>query len=1156
MKKNVELGYLQDALNLAKEQAKNTSLNGSDDRTIWTDFTKQLGKLNWNKLSDTSGVNQLANDLKNMVETDFPNYSDKWEIDKYEDVIYGYINRQGLFDENEDAIGMNIAANSNYLGFIYNAGGSAERKVNVDGKIYNVPGSDADGTVLKYSNISNKRHDRVNLLSIPNRLEKITSVSKEHFDVNSILSYNALVYGDNKQFQYSMLNLKNIINSANANPIAKLARNYQADSLNVASSLNYNKQVADSARIDMIKGLLELPPIQTNQKASVKFMYGNNLKTFATATFKNELGYINNGIISDSNQKAFISNTDIAYLRKWVGLFYDDFYNKIDFNSPDENWVFDKDDFTRQLVKVESFAHKLKDYVEAYDSMVSNPENVEAQIRVITLYNEIREQKDNPESYYENINVKLKQSMIDLWDTQAEATAKKLTEWAKKLKLYDVRNEVIKGVITTANELKMSIDKAQKAVDAKQDEIDKLNKQIKDLALTPEEQGATDLKRQKEQELANKQAEKIQLEQDRASMQAEFDEITRQLNETNLANLGKNSVAIGSNAFASGNDSVAIGTNSTAQHKNSIIIGTDSVVTALNSVAIGANNTVSAENTFVLGGNVNADIPNSVVLGANSTVAQAVATPNMRIKDKTYQFAGKNPVGVVSVGSEDQERTVTHVAAGQISETSTDAINGSQLYSVIDALGNQLDTKFVAGDNITFNKDEPTNTVKITGKNTQSIVKAGQGITVQTLDNLVGTKDYTVSTKLGEGLSFDDNGAIRANGTTLHAGENVEITGDVNSGYTISSKTQIINGGKATVIHAGDNVRVTGDVDNGFTVSVENMRSNVTGGQGTEVTSSTNDDGSKNYIVNLKIGDGLTYDDKGNLINDMKLTAGENVQVSGNAKGGYTISATDTNTQATVSADKGITITETNNANGTKNYAVSAKLGKGLKVDENGAIAATAQPINGGVGVSITTNVQDEAVVNVVGVKTTTDDGKSYARSDLTKSVGIKGDRKNIHTTTAANGDVQVNMSDDLQVNSVSIHNGPNITQNGINANNTRITNVQDGVSPTDAVNVRQLNQQGNVLNQRIDNLANNVKKNKKRADAGIAATAAMSNIPQVMLAGKSGIGVGVGNRSGQTAVAVGYSRASDNAKHIIKLSAGVDTQSKATFGAGYMYQW
>lgn len=80
--------------------------------------------------------------------------------------------------------------------------------------------------------------------------------------------------------------------------------------------------------------------------------------------------------------------------------------------------------------------------------------------------------------------------------------------------------------------------------------------------------------------------------------------------------------------------------------------------------------------------------------------------------------------------------------------------------------------------------------------------------------------------------------------------------------------------------------------------------------------------------------------------------------------------------------------------------------------------------------------------------------------------------------------------------------------------------------------------------------------RDRKRADAGTAAVAAMANIPQVYLSGKSGVGVGVGYKHGQSALAVGYSRASDKGKHIIKASIGVDIQKDATIGAGYMYQW
>ena len=91
---------------------------------------------------------------------------------------------------------------------------------------------------------------------------------------------------------------------------------------------------------------------------------------------------------------------------------------------------------------------------------------------------------------------------------------------------------------------------------------------------------------------------------------------------------------------------------------------------------------------------------------------------------------------------------------------------------------------------------------------------------------------------------------------------------------------------------------------------------------------------------------------------------------------------------------------------------------------------------------------------------------------------------------------------------------------------------------------------------QAIRKLDRDVRKNRKRADAGTASVAAMANIPQVYISGKSGVGVGVGHKHGQSALAVGYSRTSDNAHHIIKLSAGIDTQKDVTVGAGYMYQY
>ena len=141
------------------------------------------------------------------------------------------------------------------------------------------------------------------------------------------------------------------------------------------------------------------------------------------------------------------------------------------------------------------------------------------------------------------------------------------------------------------------------------------------------------------------------------------------------------------------------------------------------------------------------------------------------------------------------------------------------------------------------------------------------------------------------------------------------------------------------------------------------------------------------------------------------------------------------------------------------------------------------------------------------------------------------------------------------------------LTIDGLNNGHKRIINVKKGVDGTDAVNVKQLNDNITSVkteinrhiadtDKRIDRLDHDIRKNRKYADAGTASVAAMTNIPQVFLAGASGLGVGLGHKHGQTAIAVGYSSASDNAKHIIKLSSSLDSQRDVTVGAGYLYQW
>jgi autotransporter adhesin len=89
-----------------------------------------------------------------------------------------------------------------------------------------------------------------------------------------------------------------------------------------------------------------------------------------------------------------------------------------------------------------------------------------------------------------------------------------------------------------------------------------------------------------------------------------------------------------------------------------------------------------------LGASASATFANSVALGSASTTAAAVATTGVTINGTAFTYAGTAPTSTVSVGSVGNERTVTNVAAGRVSATSTDAVNGSQLYATDQAVSN------------------------------------------------------------------------------------------------------------------------------------------------------------------------------------------------------------------------------------------------------------------------------------------------------------------------------------------------------------------------------------------------------------------------------------------------------------------------------------
>lgn len=151
---------------------------------------------------------------------------------------------------------------------------------------------------------------------------------------------------------------------------------------------------------------------------------------------------------------------------------------------------------------------------------------------------------------------------------------------------------------------------------------------------------------------------------------------------------GVNAVAMGSGSAATGANSIAIGTGNKVSGNGSGAIGDPSTVSGNGSYSLGNNNTVAQDNTFVVGNGVTTTQANSVVLGNGSTDRAATTETGAQINGSSYTFAGQGSAaaGVVSVGAAGAERQVINVAAGALSSTSTDAVNGSQLYATNQAV--------------------------------------------------------------------------------------------------------------------------------------------------------------------------------------------------------------------------------------------------------------------------------------------------------------------------------------------------------------------------------------------------------------------------------------------------------------------------------------
>lgn len=163
-----------------------------------------------------------------------------------------------------------------------------------------------------------------------------------------------------------------------------------------------------------------------------------------------------------------------------------------------------------------------------------------------------------------------------------------------------------------------------------------------------------------------------------------------------LTNLNNN-IAIGNSVVTHHENSIGLGYGVTTNLDNNIAIGSGVVTNKKDNIGIGHGITVNGESSVAIGYGISTSGTNAIAIGNLASVVQdesvaighgakantVIGTSSSVINNNTHNFAGATPVGAVSVGDTGKERTITNVAAGQISDTSTDAINGSQLYAAI-----------------------------------------------------------------------------------------------------------------------------------------------------------------------------------------------------------------------------------------------------------------------------------------------------------------------------------------------------------------------------------------------------------------------------------------------------------------------------------------
>ena len=482
---------------------------------------------------------------------------------------------------------------------------------------------------------------------------------------------------------------------------------------------------------------------------------------------------------------------------------------------------------------------------------------------------------------------------------------------------------------------------------------------------------------------------------------------------------GTGTYTIGNNnGIVAANNSGAFGNNNTftGAINNVRIIGNNNTVTVDDAMILGNKSTVTGVAGVAIGTNAKANNANDVALGANSETTVAVGTPSASINGVTHNFAGIAPNSTVSVGKSGAERTITNVAAGRISATSTDAINGSQLFAVTEEINKGIvyagDVKAAAAgaNEFTQKLGEKTN---IVGGVTNEADLTNNNIGV------VSNGDDTLTVKLKKDVDLGANGSLKTGATTINndgfKNGNVKVT-----------NTGLDNGGNVIKNVASGNVN-NNDTDNNNAATIGDLKKVVADG-----------------AYDWKLSDGTST--------ATNVADGSTVNIKGSANAAPTTT---------------VGVTTTHNGNDIAvDLSQKAKDDIQKGVDAKTKVDTEGLTFTGDTGTTGAKKLGDTVTIKG-GATGTLSDGNIGVVSDGTGTLNVKLAKTLTGLDSVTAGGTTINNG------GLTVGGNTYVSPNGINANDQKITNVANGdvaANSKDAVNGGQLHAAKNELNTKIDN--------------------------------------------------------------------------------------